>query len=78
MPKSGAVLLSEFPGDVVTIACRFCERRDVYKRANLIARYDNIGLPELLSILAAGYPRNGNMSHPCSPYFPDLARGRNA
>lgn len=78
MPKNGAVLLSEFPGDVVAIACRFCERRGVYKRANLIARYGDIGLPELLTILAADCPRNGNMSHPCSPYFPDLARGRNA
>lgn len=78
MPKNGGRLISEFPSDVVTIACRFCERRGVYKRANLIAKYRDIGLPELLTILAADCPRKGNMSHPCSPYFPDLARDPNA
>lgn len=49
MRKSGAVLLSDYPGELVRLACTGCERHGQYRRSTLAEQHGaGIGLPELL------------------------------
>jgi len=51
---SGAVPLSEFPGEKIEIVCDACERRGFYAKARLVERYGaEAGLPDLLSKLTS-------------------------
>ena len=76
MPRDGAVLLSEYPGEMVRLACRHCDRRGQYHRSTLAARFGtDISLPDLRARLVdeAGCQRQHNFSAPCGAFYPDLA-----
>lgn len=79
MPKAGAVLLSDYPGKLIRLACTGCERSGQYRRSTLAEQHGaDAGLPELLGHLVAqsGCDRRGNMSTPCGAFYVDLAPGR--
>ncbi len=70
------MLLSEYPADLVRLACRRCGRRGQYRRSTLAKRFGaDIGLPELLARLVdqAECGQRGSMSAPCGAYYVELA-----
>lgn len=74
--SSGAVLLRDFPGDVVELRCTKCERHGRYSKASLIAEHGGeIGLPDLRAKLAADCPKMQTRvgGNPCSSYYPALS-----
>lgn len=76
MPKNGAFLLSEYPGDRVRIRCDRCGRDGRYRRASLVMRYGaDIGLPDLLAkiVIGSGCTRRGDASNPCGAYYQELS-----
>ncbi|MDO9713795.1 hypothetical protein [Paracraurococcus lichenis] len=73
----GAVLLREFPGDLVLVECRRCPRRGRYRLATLLQRFGPTAtLPEVLVALSADCDRRRDWRHdgPCGAGFPDLVR----
>ena len=65
--------LSDYPRDVVRLACRKCDRRGQYRKAALMKRYGrDIALPDLRAEIAR-CPKAGNMSDGCGVYFIELA-----
>lgn len=71
MPRGGALLLSNYPSDVVRLACRKCDRAGQYRKAALMKRYGNIKLPDL-RVEIARCPKMGSMSDGCGVYFIEL------
>jgi hypothetical protein len=74
-PTDGALRVQDYPGEVIRIACRRCDRVGQYQRARLAERFGPTAeLPEVLDHLAAGCPRRGigRFSDPCGARFPDL------
>jgi len=56
-PKEGAWLLQDYPGDLVRVDCPKRGRAGSYSLPALVARHGpRAGLPEVLSLLAAGFP----------------------
>jgi hypothetical protein len=50
---TGALTLSEYPGDVVRLTCEKCGRSGQYRKQSLIERYGaDIGLPDLREQIA--------------------------
>lgn len=77
MPRSGALALSDYPSDVVRLACRKCGRAGVYRKATLISRYGrHVALPDLRIRLASGCPKIANAADYCGVYFVELAAER--
>lgn len=67
--------LDQYPGDMVRLACRRCDRRGQYRRAGLIDRFGaDIRLPDLRGQIAE-CPRLGKLGDACGVYFVDLAPG---
>lgn len=65
--------LSEFPGDLVRVACQRCDRRGQYRLDTLIDKYGaDMRLPDLRHVLA-DCPRHGALGDACGVIFPDLA-----
>jgi hypothetical protein len=74
MSGSSTFLLSNYPGDVVRLACRKCDRAGQYRKAALIKRYGgHRKLPDL-RVEIAHCPKMGSMSDGCGVYFVELAR----
>lgn len=72
---SGAVLLADYPGDVVAIACAECGRAGRYGKARLVARFGaDARLPDVLRELAGDCPRAGARigNQGCGAVFPEL------
>lgn len=72
---SGALSLSDYPGDAVVLACSKCDRRGRYHKARLVAEHGpDIGLPDLRARLAADCPlidmQVGNET--CGAVYPEL------
>lgn len=65
--------LTDYPGDVVRLACRKCDRAGQYRRAALLKRYGNMKLPDL-RVEIARCSKIGSMSDGCGVYFVELAR----
>lgn len=78
MAPAGAVPLSAYPGDRVTISCARCGRRGVYTKRALLARHGDIGLPDLLAriVTGAGCTLRHSMQTPCAALFEELAGRR--
>jgi hypothetical protein len=70
-----ALTLADYPGKLVRIACRRCDRRGRYWRTTLIAIYGaEAPLPSVLAFLAHDCPkRRGIGNDACGAYYPDLA-----
>ena len=72
MPRDGALLLSDYPGDTVHLACRKCPRWGQYPKLTLVTRYrDDITLPTLKDKIAK-CPRQGLKSDDCGSYYVEL------
>lgn len=65
--------LTDYPTDVIRLACRKCDRAGQYRRTALLKRYGNMRLPDL-RVEIARCPKMGSMSDGCGVYFVDLAR----
>ena len=75
MAGNNVLTLSDYPGDVVRLACRKCDRAGQYRKAALMTRYGaNMKLPDL-RVEVARCPKMGSMSDGCGVYFVELARG---
>ena len=73
MPGRTALTLSDYPSDVVRLACRKCYRAGQYRKAALVKRYGgNMKLPDL-RVEIAKCPKMGSMSDGCGVYFVELA-----
>lgn len=71
----GAVLLRDFPGDLVHIDCVHCPRRGRYRLAGLIGRFGPAAsVPEVLAALSADCERRRDwrITGPCGAGFPAL------
>ena len=73
---AGAVPLSDYPHEIVVLACDRCAKRWQYTKSHLIAGHGpDIGLPELRALLANCsliHNRVGNDT--CAAIYPDLVR----
>jgi hypothetical protein len=78
MTRYSAPKISEFPFEMVRLACDRCSRRGQYRRATLIARFgpDTVG-PEVLRQIAncTGGITSGQWSA-CGAYYADLVRSK--
>lgn len=73
MPRDGALLLADYPGELVRLACDRCGRTGRYRRTALAARFGpDMALPDMLAALAA-CDRRGRMHDGCRARYPDLA-----
>jgi hypothetical protein len=58
-PSDGALLVRDYPGKVVRIACCHCDWTERYRRAGLAKRFGpTAGLPDVLDLLAADCPQH--------------------
>jgi hypothetical protein len=57
MPEGGATLLSDLARDALAVLCDRCGRRGRYSVAGLFERHGDIGLPDLLAVLARDCPK---------------------
>lgn len=73
MPGPTTLTLTDYPGDVVRLACRKCGRAGQYRRAALLKRYGSVKLPDL-RVEIARCAKMGSMSDGCGAYFVELAR----
>jgi hypothetical protein len=72
MPRSGALLLSDYPTEYVNLACSKCERRGRLRKDPLIEEHGpDIALPDLLADLAK-CARRGSFCDACGAYYPAL------
>jgi hypothetical protein len=74
-PGEGAVLLRDYPGEVVRIDCRRCGRPGRYRLASLIERNEPAAeLSEVLTALLADCARRQGwrIQGPYGSIFPDL------
>lgn len=69
---SGALTISEHPGDAIEIACDHCGRRGRLAKAGLIATHGDIPLPDLINILTDGCAGRTSLSKRCHARFPAL------
>ena len=72
---SGAVSLTDYPGEWVELACSKCARRGRYHKARLVAEHGaEIGLPDLRTLLAADCAliRNRVGNEACGAVYPGL------
>lgn len=68
MPN-GSICLSEFPLDMVELACAKCGRRGRLLKAKLIETYgSDIALPDLRTMIAR-CDRAGSMLDACGAYY---------
>jgi hypothetical protein len=72
MPRSGALLLSDYPSEWVNVACTKCTRAGRLRKDSLISQHGDIPLPDLLPAIAVGCPRVGNMYDACGAYYVEL------
>jgi hypothetical protein len=73
MPRAGAAILSDHPPEYrLEVACGKCERHGSYRVATLIARHGDVGLPRLLSLVAADCQRRiANRPYDqCGAFYP--------
>jgi hypothetical protein len=74
--RIGALVLADYPRDVIRIECELCARAGRYRLEGLIERYGpDMGLPELLDVLAK-CERKGDLSRRCGARYPDLLASR--
>jgi hypothetical protein len=75
---SGAVPLSEFPGNKIEIVCDACARRGVYAKVRLVERYGaETGLPDLLRHITHDCPVRGRQGTlRCSASYPAVRAAR--
>ncbi len=69
--------LSEYPFDLVRLACEKCDRTGSYRKSRLIERYGaEIQLPDLRLEIAADCPHSKGLQsaamEPCGVIYPDL------
>lgn len=70
---NGAVRLADYPGELILVVCRKCDRRGQYRRANLVAKYGpDMGLPDVLHVLAGDCPKWSGWDR-CGAVYPELA-----
>ena len=65
--------LSDYPGDVVRLACRKCDRAGQYRKAALMKRLGNMKMLDL-RVEIARCPTIGSMVDVCGAYFVEIAR----
>jgi hypothetical protein len=78
-PGDSAELLQDYPGKLVHIDCRHCDRTGRYGLAGLVRLYGPAAaLPEVLATLSADCPRQQDWrtAGPCGAGFPGWCRGR--
>ena len=69
---------SEYPLEMVELACDKCGRRGRLLKAKLIEEYGpEVALPDLRTLVAK-CDRAGSMSDPCGAYYVALARAANS
>lgn len=69
---NSTVNLTDYPADVVRLACRRCDRAGQYRKAALMKRYGaNMKLRDL-RVEIARCPKIGSMSDGCGVYFVEL------
>jgi hypothetical protein len=74
MPN-GSLSLSQFPLDMVELACDKCSRRGRLLKAKLIEAYGgDVALPDLRTLISR-CDRANNMSDPCGAYYVALKAG---
>jgi len=76
-PGESGELLQDYPGKVVRIECRYCDRTERHGLAGLVRRYGPAAaLPEVLAALAADCPRREDWrsTGPCGAGFPELTK----
>jgi hypothetical protein len=76
MSIAGALTIAEFPGLVLEVYCRRCDRRGRYVKARLVERFGlNLSLPDLLRELSPDCPARGRPGiESCSAIYPTLAK----
>ena len=75
MARDGALQLSDYPSDVIHLACRKCDRRGQYRKAALLKRYGDATLPSVKDEIAR-CPRQGSTSDACGSYYVELVPSR--
>jgi hypothetical protein len=66
-------MLSEYPFEMIELACEACERRRRLRKARLIEQYGaNCGVARLRETLIANCPKFGNWHDPCRAYYVGL------
>jgi hypothetical protein len=73
---AGAVPLSDYPNEIVVLACDRCDKRWEYQRSNLIkSRGPDIGLPTLrVALVNCSLIHNRAGNDTCAAVYPDLMR----
>lgn len=72
MPRSGALLLSDLPGQYVELACTKCERKGRLLKSKLIEEYgSDTTLPDL-RVKIAHCERQGIFLNGCGAYYVEL------
>ena len=74
---AGAVCLSDYPHEVLAVACSKCSRSGQYRKTSLVAIHGaDLGLPDLRERLAADCPkmRNALGNDQCGVHYPELGR----
>lgn len=72
MAANSTLTLTDYPADVVRLACRKCDRAGQYRKAALMKRYGaNMKLPDL-RVEIGRCPKMKSMSDGCGVYFLEL------
>jgi hypothetical protein len=70
--KGAHQTLASYPGDVVYVSCRRCDRRSAHRRSSLMTAFGaGASLPDVLAGLA-NCPRASDASSPCGAHYSDL------
>jgi hypothetical protein len=65
--------LSEYPFEVIELACEACDRRGRLRKARLVEQYgDNYGVARLRETLIRDCPKFGNWHDPCRAHYVGL------
>jgi hypothetical protein len=78
MPRNGVFTVGDMrEGEVLEIVCDRCDRRGVYRKATLLERFGDMGIPEVIGKIAA-CPRRGQYHDGCKAKLgrPIAAAGR--
>ena len=72
MPRSGSLLLCEYPKSMVRLVCKLCDRKGQYRKETLLDQYGpDISLQDLL-FLIANCERRRHPGGQCAARYGDL------
>ena len=76
MPRSGSLLLCDYPKPMVRLICKLCDRKGQYRKETLLNQYGpDIALPDLLHLIA-NCERNKQPGGRCGARYGDLITRR--